>query len=284
MPNVLKCAWAPTCTSAVEILNASRRVLDQPDMIEPRTVADRRSPPRRGPDRPRRPRRRRSSRPASRRDCLPSCSSERVKHRRRRAAVAICTICSGFGQHGAVGDARSPRRRSSSRCSARPSDRRCRARAVGRRCVAGVQRVAQRCGSTGPAPSSPSSDSFGANTPSTSTSRRTPSIACSFSAAAARASAAASGAARQRQHLAHQRAQVGVLPVLDPPVRQAEALDRRRRRRGGRSATLPAPGSRASTLGEGRRRDRVRRLGLRQCDVHRIIRSSVRPPRLRYCA
>ena len=39
------------------------------------------------------------------------------------------------------------------------------------------------------------SDSLGMNTPSTSTTRRTPGVACSFKAVAARLSAAASGAA-----------------------------------------------------------------------------------------
>ena len=110
--------------------------------------------------------------------------------------------------------------------------------------VAGLQHLAQRADAE--ALSEPaSSDSFGANTPSTSTSRRTPSTACSFSGRRRALQRRRIRRRRQRQHFAHQRAQIGVFPVLDPPVRQAQRAHRPRSAARARSATLPVPGSRS---------------------------------------
>ena len=59
------------------------------------------------------------------------------------------------------------------------------------------------------------------------------------------------GRRRQRLGVAHQRAQVGVFPFLDPPVRQAGGLEALERRF---AQPLPAPGSLRLRRREGRRR------------------------------
>ncbi len=77
-------------------------------------------------------------------------------------------------------------------------------------------------------PRSDVSDSFGANTPSTSTTRRTPCDGVKLQGGGRALQRRGIRRRRQRQHLAHQHAQIGVFPVLDPPVRQAQRARRHR--------------------------------------------------------
>ena len=117
------------------------------------------------------------------------------EHRRRRGAAGDMNDMQRLRQHGAIGDLDHHTIGHHRAVERHHRIRRCRARAAApaaRRRRPPAPRAA--CGSSSPFSRPSSSDSFGANTPSTSTSRRTPSIACSFSAAAARFSAAASGA------------------------------------------------------------------------------------------
>ena len=117
------------------------------------------------------------------------------EHRRGRGAAGDMNDMQRLRQHDAIGDLdhhaighhraveRDHRIGVIGRRTAAPAARRRRPPA---------RRASVRIGRPFSRPSS--SESFGANTPSTSTSRRTPLIACSFRAAAARFSAAASGA------------------------------------------------------------------------------------------
>ena len=81
---------------------------------------------------------------------------------------------------------------------------------------------------------------------------------------------------RQRQHLAHQRAQIGVFPVLDPPVRQARTLiglERRASRLG------DLAGARQPVARDGEAvAQRASGLGLCQSNIHH---ESLVRPRLR---
>ena len=125
-----------------------------------------------------------------------ACSSERVNIAEGAAPLAIWTICSGCVSAAPSATSITTPSVIIALFSATIGCRRYRARAVApaawrRRPPA--PRAA--CGCRSPFSRPPISDRFGANTPSTSTSRRAPSIACSFRAAAARFSAAASGAA-----------------------------------------------------------------------------------------
>ena len=74
------------------------------------------------------------------------------------------------------------------------------------------------------------SDNSGTNTPSTNTMRRTSMSPIRRPASFARALAAASGAPAQRAYVSHQRAQIGVFPLLDPPARQAGVVELPERR------------------------------------------------------
>ena len=47
-------------------------------------------------------------------------------------------------------------------------------------------------------------------------------MACKFQGGGSVLQRRGIGRRRQRQHVAHQHAQIGVFPVFDPPVRQAE--------------------------------------------------------------
>ena len=78
------------------------------------------------------------------------------------------------------------------------------------------------------------------------------------------------GRRRQRQHFAHQHAQIGVFPVLDPPVRQTDALVGLER--------LPAPVGNLARARQPVARDRedvaqrASGFGLCQYNVHHKIR------------
>ena len=170
-------------------------VFDQADMIEPRVVADRDDQRIMGL----------IDLGALGRDVafhqrraggLAELQQRTGEHRRGRATAGDMNHMQRLGQHARRRRPRSPRRRSSSPSSAQPSDWNCRARAVApaaRRRPSPALRAA--CGWKDLFAGFARSDSFGANTPSTSTSLRTPSMACSSSASPACVSAAASGAA-----------------------------------------------------------------------------------------
>src|SRR4051812_44080692 len=71
------------------------------------------------------------------------------------------------------------------------------------------------------------SDNSGTNVPSTKTMRRASMSPISLPAALARALAVASGTPGERLGLSDQGAEIGVFPLLDPPVRQAERVETR---------------------------------------------------------
>ena len=78
------------------------------------------------------------------------------------------------------------------------------------------------------------------------------------------------GCCGQRQHLAHQRAQIGVFPVLDPPVRQANArigIERQPPLFGDLAGARQAVAREAERIAQ-----RVSGIGFCQCNVHHQIR------------
>ena len=198
-------------------------VLDQADMVEPRVVADRNDQGivdliglravggdiafhQRGAG------------------GLAEAQQRAGEHRRGRAAAGDMDDMQRLRQRGAIGDLDHD-----AIGHHRAVERHHRIGIVGReqlrlqRGIAGFQHLAQGADSR-PFSRPPSSDSCGANTPSTSTSLRTPVDRMQLQAPPRPRQRRLIRRRRQRQHLAHQHAQIGVFPVLDPPVRQAGAL------------------------------------------------------------
>ena len=141
--------------------------------------------------------------------------------------------------------------------------------------IAGFQHLAQRADANARFEPGRHRTVSARTTPSTSTSRRAPAIACSFERGAGARQRRRIRRRRQRQHLAHQHAQIGIFPVLDPPMRQARALVSLER--------LPARIGDLARAGQPVPRDgediaqRASGFGFRQYNVHHQIRFSVRP-------
>ena len=178
MPKVLKCACAPSVTTAERDVEAPRGC-PRPDATwsSRRAVADRSDQGvvdlidlrALGAD---------VAFDQRRAGVLADPDQRAREHRRRLCAAGDMTrYAAGCVEHGAVGDLDHHAIASSSRCSAPPWHWRYRARTICRSACAASpasQRLAQRADAEALFQVAPVSESFGANAPSTSTSRRAP--------------------------------------------------------------------------------------------------------------